>query len=447
MLSQLLFETSLPEARPAIVTPLASTTWGELREQAQAIFRGHGALAGRRVGVSLHASATSYALIAALDRMSCDVFLLDSRLPPEQANRIAEKMRLGVQIGAVDGGTNEFAVRELPEEAAWSGESTLTILTSGSTGEPKAARHTWESLSRPVRKSPTDHAPVWFLTYRPQLYAGLQVMLQCFADRGTLVVPFAEMEPTALAKFMAESAAQFVSATPSYWRRLLMFAGQELAKVPLLQITLGGEVVDQAILDSLRKHFPRTRVVHIYATTELGKCFSVNDGIAGFPATFLDGSLQDGCRLKESDGELLVSSKNSMRMYDPLAGQQIAATEWLATGDLIEIRAARVYFTGRKSEIINVAGSKVYPIEVERVIRGISGVSDVRVFGKSSSIAGELVACEIVAETGQDQEALKKIVLENCRNTLTSYQVPRMVKFVDHIDLSAAGKTLRSKTP
>jgi acyl-CoA synthetase (AMP-forming)/AMP-acid ligase II len=447
MLSQLLFETSLPERRAAIITPVASTSWGEMRELARTIFGLNGGLAGRRVGVSLQASAKSCALLAALDRLSCDVFLLDSRLSLEQANRIAEKMRLGVLITTEDaGGPNQFALQELPGEAAWSGENTLTILTSGSTGEPKAARHTWESLSRPVRKNAADHAPVWFLTYRPHLYAGLQVMLQCFADRGTLVVPFAQMEPTALAKFMAETGVQFVSATPSYWRRLLMFAGQELARVPLLQITLGGEVVDQAVLDNLRNHFPKTRLVHIYATTELGKCFSVGDGIAGFPTAFLDGSLRDGCRLKECNGELLVSSRNSMRMYDPLASQQIAATEWLATGDLIEVRGPRVYFTGRKSEIINVAGSKVYPIEIERVIRGIAGVSDVRVFGKSSSIAGELVACEIVAEQGHEHETIKMIVLETCRKTLSSYQVPRLIKFVDHIDLSAAGKTLRSKT-
>jgi long-chain acyl-CoA synthetase len=96
--------------------------------------------------------------------------------------------------------------------------------------------------------------------------------------------------------------------------------------------------------------------------------------------------------------------------------------------------------------MINVAGSKVFPIEVERVIRIIPGVSDVRVFGKSSSIAGELVVCEIVPNPDQDREALRKIVVRTCRDQLTSQQQPRLIKLVDRIDLSSAGKTLRTRT-
>jgi acyl-CoA synthetase (AMP-forming)/AMP-acid ligase II len=93
-----------------------------------------------------------------------------------------------------------------------------------------------------------------------------------------------------------------------------------------------------------------------------------------------------------------------------------------------------------------VAGSKVFPIEVERVIRIIPGVSDVRVFGKASSIAGELVACEIVATPDQDREALKETVARICRAQLNSQQQPRLIKLVERIDLSSAGKTLRTRT-
>ena len=101
----------------------------------------------------------------------------------------------------------------------------------------------------------------------------------------------------------------------------------------------------------------------------------------------------NGLRIEEK--ELQIRSTNSMRMYDPYSSQKDTASDWFATGDLVEIKDDRVYFAGRKSDMINVAGSKVYPVEVERVIRVIPGVADVRVFGKRSSIAGELVACEL----------------------------------------------------
>jgi acyl-CoA synthetase (AMP-forming)/AMP-acid ligase II len=130
-------------------------------------------------------------------------------------------------------------------------------------------------------------------------------------------------------------------------------------------------------------------------------------------------------------------------MYDPHSLAPEPASEYFATGDLVEIRGDRVYFAGRKSDMINVAGSKVHPIEVERVIRMIPGVSDVRVFGKASSIAGELVACEIVPSDHRDPEVLKKEVMTICRAQLATYQQPRVIKFVGQIDLSLAGKTVR----
>jgi acyl-CoA synthetase (AMP-forming)/AMP-acid ligase II len=446
MLSRLILDEELPSGRSAVMTRHRGTTWEGLREQAQEILARHANVARRRVGLSFSAEALSYAALAALERLGCDVFLLDAHLTLPEVRPLAQKLKLGALLtkpSFADG----LEVEEIPGEGEWSGSSTVTILTSGSTGEPKAARHSWEGIARPVRKTPgLREAPVWLLTYRPNLYAGLQVMLQCFSDRGTLCLPDREMDPQAVARFMAEAGVRFVSATPSYWRRLLMFAENDLLRrIPIGQVTLGGEVVDQAVLDNLRRLYPNARLVHIYATTELGRCFSVGDGLAGFPSAYLEGPLADGAELKIEDGELLVRSANAMRMYDPLSPQAAPVANWFATGDLVEVHDGRVFFVGRRSEMINVAGAKVYPIEVERTIREIPGVVDVRVFGKASSIAGELVACEVVPAEGQDPRALREAIGRICRGKLTGPQQPRLIKFLDRIDLSSAGKTLRTK--
>lgn len=449
MLGKLIFEEELPESRRAVVTPVHTTTWAGLREESQRFFETHRNLSKRRVGLSFQSSTESYAALAALDRLSCDVFLFDSHLQFEEAIELSSRLRLGGLLTAEH--SAGLKLSELPDEEGWSGDSTITILTSGSTGKPKAARHSWESISRPIRRGFGSGA-AWLLTYRPNLYAGLQVMLQCFAEGGTLVVPGPDMDPKATARFMVEAGVQYVSATPSYWRRLLMFSDVELLKkVPLLQITLGGEVIDQPILDNLRRCFPVARLVHIYATTELGRCFSVSDGKAGFPAKYLENPLPDGTALRVHEGELQVRSANAMRTYDPLSSQLSSLSSssplgWFATGDMVDIQEDRVYFVGRKTEMINVAGSKVFPVEVERVIRVVPGVSDVRVFGRASSIAGELVACEIVAAPNQDREALRSLIVRTCLASLASHQQPRIIKLVDRIDLSSAGKTLRAKT-
>jgi len=447
MLSSIILDQTIPSAQEALLSGSQVVTWRELRSQARRMLTAFEGLKARRVGLSMRATVGSFAALAALDRIGTDTFLFDGRTTVEEMLPRASKLKLGAILTSTSA-TDDlgFHVHELADEREWSGSSTVTILTSGSTGDPKAARHTWETLSRPVRKGVEGGAPRWLLAYRPNLYAGLQVMLQCFADRGTLVIPPDDIDPHALAQLMSDAKVQYVSATPSFWRRLLILADSEtLKKTPLIQITLGGEVVDQPLLDRLKEIYPNSRLAHIYATTELGRCFSVHDEIAGFPTTYLDKALSDGSQLRIHDGELHVRSANSMRMYDPYSGRQTANVDWFPTGDLVERKGDRVYFVGRKTDMINVAGSKVYPVEVERTIRGIPGVSDVRVFGKASSVAGELVACEVVPLPGEDVGALRIRINQTCRASLSSPQLPRSIAFVEQVVLSAAGKTLRRK--
>jgi acyl-CoA synthetase (AMP-forming)/AMP-acid ligase II len=447
MMSRLIFDELVPSGRTAIIAHGRSITWEDLREEAHNLLKAHSALTKRRVGLLFGSDELSYAALAALERLQCDVFLLDAQLPLPEALNLAEKFKLGALL-TKKAGDIEMAAHELAGEERWSGNGTVTILTSGSTGEPKAVRHSWNGISHPVRKTVGAlRPPIWLLTYRPHLYAGLQVILQCFADLGTLVLSDPEMDPQAVAELMLKAGVRFVSATPSYWRRLLLFAERDLlSKIPITQITLGGEVVDQPILDRLRSLYPSARLVHIYATTEMGRCFSVTDGLAGLPDKYLYSVLADGTEMRVVEGELVVRTPNSMCGYDPLSKRLGPISDWFGTGDLIDLRDGRAYFVGRISEMINVAGNKVYPVEVERTIRDIPGVIDVRVFGKASSIAGELVACEVVPHDGQDHNTLKDLIARTCRDKLTGPQQPRLIRFVRQIDLSAAGKMTRTKT-
>ena len=77
-----------------------------------------------------------------------------------------------------------------------------------------------------------------------------------------------------------------MSATPTLWRKILMSdASRSLA---LRSITLGGEIADQQVLSTLASTYPSARIRHIYASTEAGTGFSVTDGKAGFPVSFLE---------------------------------------------------------------------------------------------------------------------------------------------------------------
>lgn len=443
MLDELLFDKTVPAQRMALVSRDGRTAWGALQASARDACLEHYELGRQRVGLCFQASTAGLATLAALARLQCDAFLIDCRLPEEEALRLCRRFRLGALLRPAAADT--IGVRQLESDVPAGGQATVTILTSGSTGRPKAARHTWQSLFRPVRQSPQNQAPCWLLAYRPHLYAGLQVLLQCLVNSGTLAVPDAEDSPQEIVDLMLRAGVQFASATPSYWRKLLLFGDhRKLGQIGLRQATLGGEAVDQQMLDWMREVFPKARLVHIFATTELGRCFSVGDGRAGFPSSYLNQPLADGVELKIEEGELLARSPYSMQGYDGISPPGGKDEGWVRTGDLVEVNGDRVHFLGRRSEIINVGGNKVHPIEVERVVRAVAGVADARVFAKKSSIAGQLVACEIVPARGEDEKAVKERIAEACRKELAPHQWPRIIRSTEKIVLSGAGKTLRS---
>lgn len=450
--------------RLAVISPDRATNWGSLLALSKAAADEVDHLRHRRVGIVCDASPECFAALAALDHMKANAFLLDSGKTSDEISELARQFQLGsvVRIAGESGWTVDD-IDSSPSSAA--AEHCVTILTSGTTGRPKAARHTWETLSRPVAalqnldeplslREQEDHQR-WLLTFRPQLYAGLQVVLHAFANAGAIVIPNDSGDQNELVAFMATAGVGYVSATPSFWRGLLLHVRREqLVGLSIRQITLGGELADQSILDALAATFPGARITHIYATTELGKCFSVTDGLAGFPVSYLNEPLPGGVELRVDAGQLFVRSGNRMTEYDPLGSRLESsssdvvgsdAVEWSYTGDLVEVAGDRVQFVGRDTDIINVGGYKVNPTKVEQILRQVRAVADVRVFGQSSSVTGQIVACDITVAAGFDPEAAQRAVREAAMEKLDRYHLPRIINVVDKIELTPAGKVRRSK--
>ena len=420
-----------------------SINWQTLREKTEQYAHQFAECGGCKVGVAVRPLVDSIAVFAALDRLGATAILMDGSRGQKQCQQ--SLMPLGGNHLLVADANGSFQLKNgATAGAAQEPAGGVTILTSGTEGQPKAARHTWESLLRPVRDGMEPQR--WLLSYRLHLYAGLQVLLQSLVTGGGVCMP-GEASPAETVPMLMANGVQFASATPSYWRRLLLFASRnDLQKLELRQITLGGEAVDQPLLDQLQQAFPNARVIHIYATTELGRCFSVSDGKAGFPISFLDDNAGRHADLRIEDGQLMVRSKNRMDHYlatEAGTRQGFDDEGWFATGDQVEVVGERVYFAGRLGDMINVGGNKVRPLQVENEVRQVPGVADVRIYGQTSSIAGELVACEIVIGAGFDPSEVQQAVAAHCRENLSQYQWPRLIQIVERLPLSDAGKTRR----
>jgi acyl-CoA synthetase (AMP-forming)/AMP-acid ligase II len=310
----------------------------------------------------------------------------------------------------------------------------LIILTTGTTGQPKGAVYSWQDLASQAKVKPQFQGTRWLLAYNLNHFAGIQMVNHVLFNAANLVIPHQRDMPTIL-KILKDQQVEYVSATPTFWRVFLTACRPvDAEELELKHITIGGEAVTQEILVGLRDLLPDTAISQVYATTEVGSCFSVRDGERGFPASLLDRA-QGNVKLKVIDGELYVRSTNSMIGYVESDIEDLRGS-WHATGDLVRIEGDRVIFMGRKSELINVGGVKVHPLEVEEAILELPQVQTVRVHGRPNPITGRAVVADIVPAGDQDEERLKELVRKHCATRLDRYSWPRLIRIVPELPKS-----------
>lgn len=428
---------------PAVVCGDRAVTYGDLATRVEVLMQRWRPLAGFRVGMALGDPADHVAVAAALDGLRCRSFLAAGR-SAAAVRALAEQLQWHAVVWSLIDAPE--ILRPPPSGVECRGEGIATVLTSGSTGRPKAASHTWTTLAGPVRTDSRYAAARWLCAYPLHLYAGVQVMLQALMNWSAVVIP-PVLDAATIARTMRTARVTHASGTPTFWRQLLLFGSREdLGGCRLEQITMGGEAVTQPLLDRLSERFPGARLAHIYASTELGRLFAVTDKREGFPAAFLDASPEPGIELRIVEGELTARSRHAMLGYDNGDGNASTARpgEWITTGDLVERQGDRVFFRGRKSELINVGGRKVSPLTVEAVLREARGVSDVRVYGRGSSMVGQLVAADIVLEQGCDEQDVRAELHRLTRDRLAPHEAPRVVRIVGAIPQSGALKVVRS---
>ena len=119
---------------------------------------------------------------------------------------------------------------------------------------------------------------------------------------------------------------------------------------------------------------------------------------------------------------------------------------WFASGDLVRRDAdGDLFLMGRKKSVINVAGMKVFPEEVERVLNGHPGVTRCRVIGREHPQMGQVPVAEIIPV--DPEQPPKPVELQRfCKQVLSAYKVPMVFKVVEVLPLTASGKIKRMGT-
>ena len=312
----------------------------------------------------------------------------------------------------------------LLQEIRAEGESGLILFSSGTTGEPKAAV---QGVSKLIEKykQPGKRSFRTLIFLKIDHIGGINTFFSILLNGGTIVTASSRSADD-VCKAIESYEVNLLPTTPTFLNLLIMSQAYKKYNLDSLDlITYGTEPMAQSTLDLVNTIFPYVKIKQTFGLTELGIFSTKSKDSKSTWMKIHQGDMQ----LRIVDNMLHVKASSAMKGYLN-APSPFDENGWLNTGDLVEVDGEYMKILGRKSDLINVGGEKVYPSEVESLILNIDCVKDVVIRGKSNPITGQIVQAVVVLVDGATEQEAKEKISTVCRDQLESYKVPRLITFV-----------------
>lgn len=330
----------------------------------------------------------------------------------------------------------------------------LIMFSSGSTGGSKQVMRTysallaeWKSEVETFEITPDDTILCTVPLHHTHGFGN--VLLAGILSGAKIVITPGEFNPRSVIKAFEKHK---VTIYPSATFMVKMLSAMRLKQLPDLSslkiVYTAGAPLDPEVIAAFTDTFgvsPR----QLYGSTETGAAAvnkldaplnSVGQPLANVEIIVVDE--QDNVLQQGAEGEIVIISDASARLYVGMPEQTAKTFRGgrYYTGDLGRFdERGNLYVTGRRKKMINVAGLKVDPAEVESVIQTMAGVTEVVVLGKLDGDYGEKVKAVIVPLGA----ASERDVIEHCKVHLAEYKWPKIIEFRDEIPKSPLGKILR----
>lgn len=315
-------------------------------------------------------------------------------------------------------------------------EPGLVLFSSGSTGKSKAALHNFGALLEKFKVSRHRMCTLTFLLL--DHIGGLNTLFYTLSNGGT-VVSVRSRDPDLVCQSIERYRVDLLPTSPTFLNLLLISEAYKRYDLSSLRlVTYGTEVMPQSTLQRMHELFPDLRLLQTYGLSELGILRSKSKGSDSLWVK-VGG---EGFETKVVDGTLWIRAKSAMLGYLN-APSPFDEEGWMNTGDMVEVDGEYIRILGRKSEIINVGGQKVYPAEVESVLLQMDNVKDVVVLGEKNPITGSIVTARVNLFEPEEPPAFRKRMRAFCRDRLAPYKIPVRVEISDKDQFSARYKRMR----
>jgi acyl-CoA synthetase (AMP-forming)/AMP-acid ligase II len=255
------------------------------------------------------------------------------------------------------------------------------------------------------------------------------------------VISVADRTPRTICAAIEKHRVELLPVTPSFLHLLIASGEYKQRDLSSLRvITYGTEVMPQATLDQVRALFPDVQLQQTYGLSELGVLRTKSRE---------DGSLWvkvggEGFQTKVVNSTLWIKAESAMIGYLN-APQPFDDEGWFNTQDRVEVDGDYLRILGRDSEIINVAGQKVFPSEVENVLIQVDNVTDAVVRSEKNVLVGNIVVATLTLGQPEEAEQLKRRVKEFCKGRLAPYKIPQKIEISEDVLFNTRFKRIRGE--
>lgn len=324
-----------------------------------------------------------------------------------------------IEFSFLDGNSNHEIYNTLKERK----HPGIVFFSSGSTGESKGAVHDFVYILDKFKQPRKMKRMITFLMFDHM--GGINTLLHNLSGGGCIIT-VRDRTPKAVLNIVEKYKVQVLPVSPTFINLMLLSgAYQQFDLSSLETISYGTEVMPESTLERLNEIFPNIRLVQTYGLSELGvmdtkskanNSLWVKLGGAGFETRVRNNMLE-------------IKAHSAMIGYLN-APSPYTEDGYFMTMDMVEQDGEYYKILGRKSEIINISGEKVYPAEVESFFMGMDGVEDVAVKGESNPLIGSMVVAKFKINTGESLAEFKKRMNAYAKGKIADFKIPQKVRLV-----------------
>ena len=341
-------------------------------------------------------------------------------------------------------------------------DEAVLLYTSGTSGLPKGVILTYGNFQSDV-DSAIEHVVMQqkhkFLGVIPLFHSfGITAMMLAPIQLGSTIVYLARFSAVGTLNAIKEHQASLVFGVPSMYAAIAHLKSATADDFKSLYAAISGaEPLPPPVREGFQKRF-NVNLYEGYGLTETAPVIALNTprehraGSVGKPvpgAEFRIADEETGQPLPPGKvGEIWVRGPMVMKGYHNLpqeTAEALTPDGFFKTGDLGRFDAdGFLFITGRKKDMIIIAGEKAYPREIEDVLTRHPMVAEAAVLGKKDAARGEVIVAFVVAKEGHTEAVTPDQLRDFCRQQgLVNWKVPREITIVKDFPRSPTGKVLK----